>query len=94
RFSQHLSSSPSIVPGGKSLPSGLDPAQERRLQQLEDDKKKLLEAIEEKQRAKRQGLREWDKSERESRREGLRSELAEGHLDRLSGEGGMSGGAY
>ena len=85
---------PSIVPGGKSLPSGLDPAQEKRLQQLEDDKKKLLEAIEEKQRAKRQGLREWDKSERESRREGLRSELAEGHLDRLSGEGGMSGSAY
>ena len=94
RFSTHLSSLPSIVPGGKLLPSGLDPAQEKRLQQLDEDKRKLLEAIEEKQRAKRQGLREWEKAERESAREGLRSELAEGHLERLSGEGGMSGSAY
>ena len=64
------------------------------MQQLEDDKKKLLEAIEEKQKVKRQGLREWEKAERESAREGLRSEFAEGHLERLSGEGGISGGAY
>ena len=85
---------PTLVQGGKQAPSGLDPAQEKRLQQLEEDKKKLMEAIEEKQRIKRQGLREWEKLERESAREGLKSELAEGHLDRLSGDGGMSGGAY
>ena len=87
RFSQHLASVPTIVPGGKLAPSGLDPAAEKRLQQIEEDKKKLLEQIEEKQRVKRQGLREWEKAERESRRDGLKSELAEGHLERLTGEG-------
>ena len=87
RFSQHLSSVPAIVPGGKLAPSGLDPAAEKRLQQIEEDKKKLLEQIEEKQRIKRQGLREWEKAERESRRDGLKSELAEGHLEKLTGEG-------
>ncbi|MCJ1352600.1 MAG: hypothetical protein MMC33_002584 [Icmadophila ericetorum] len=94
RFHQHLSNLPSIVPGGKPLPSGLDPGQERRLQQLEDDRKKLLEAIEEKQKVKRSGLKDWEKAERESKRDMLKSELAEGHLDRLAGEEGMSGGAY
>ncbi|MCJ1483081.1 hypothetical protein MMC06_003247 [Schaereria dolodes] len=94
RFHQHLGSLPAIIPGGKVAPSGLDLAQEKRLQQLEDDKKKLLEAIEEKQRAKRAGLREWEKAERESAREALRSELAEGHLEKLSGDGAMGGAAY
>ena len=78
---------PAIIPGGKLAPSGLDPAAEKRLQQIEEDKKKLLEQIEEKQRVKRQGLREWEKAERESRREGLKSELAEEHLEKLTGEG-------
>ena len=73
--------------------SGLDPAAEKRLQQIEEDKKKLLEQIEEKQRVKRQGLREWEKAERESRRDGLKSELAEGHLERLTGEG-VGGSAF
>ena len=81
------------MPGGKLAPSGMDPAAEKRLAQLEEDKKKLLEAIEEKQKAKRQGLREWDKTERESKREGLKSELAEGHLDRMTGEGSAVSGA-
>ena len=90
-----MSGVPAIVPGGRRGSSGLDSAQEKRLQQLEDDRKKLLEQIEEKQRSKRQALREWEKSERDSAREGLRGELAEGHLDRLSGgDAGMSGGAY
>ena len=87
RFSQHLASVPAIIPGGKLAPSGLDPAAEKRLQQIEEDKKKLLEQIEEKQRVKRQGLREWEKAERESRREGLKSDLAEEHLEKLTGEG-------
>ena len=68
--------------------------QEKRLAQLEDEKKKLMDAIEEKQKIKRQGLREWDDLERSSRRDGLRSELAEGHLERLSGEGGSGGAAF
>lgn len=85
---------PAVVEGGRKLPSGLDVGHEKRLQQLEEDKRKLMEAIEEKQRIKRQGLREWEKSERESARDGLRSELAEGHLDRLAGDGGMTGAAY
>ena len=81
--------------GGKKLPSGLDPVQEKRLAQLEEERKRLLEVIEEKQKVKRQGLREWEKVERESASAAVRSELADGHLGRLSGEGGGGGaGAY
>ena len=74
-------------------PTGLDPAQEKRLQQIEDDKKKLMEIIEQKQAAKRKGLREYEKGEREVRREGFRSEEAERGLERLS-EGTAAGAAF
>lgn len=95
RFSQYLpNSAPSIVVGGKLAPSGMDAGAEKRLAQLEEDKKKLLEQIEEKQKAKRAGLREWDKTERETKREGLKSELAEGHLERITGEGVVTGAAF
>lgn len=94
RFMHHVANVPAIVPGGKLLPSGLDPASERRLAQLEEDKKKLLDQIEEKQRAKRAGLRDWERLERESAREGLKSELAEGHLNRMTGEGGLGSAAF
>ena len=80
--------------GGKKLPSALAPVDEKRLKFLEEEGRKIREQIEEKQRIKRQGLREWDKIERESKREALKSELAEGHLERLSGEVGGTGGAY
>ena len=92
RFNSHLSGGPTIIEGGKKLPSVFDPDKEKKLLQLEEDKKKLMVQIEEKQRLKRQGLREWEKAERESARESLRSELAEGHLERLSGEVGAGGG--
>lgn len=74
-----------MVPGGKALPS-IDPVAEKKINQLEEDAKRLRDQIEEKQREKRGGLREWDSRERESRREGLRSELAEAQLEGLSGE--------
>jgi hypothetical protein len=89
-----LNSATTIIPGGKKLPSLLDPQQEKKLEQLEEERKKLLELIEEKQRIKRARLRAWAKAERESARDALRSELAEGHLDRLSGEGMGGGAAY
>lgn len=94
RFHGHLTGIPTVVPGGRLALSGMDPVAEKRLAQLEEDKKKLLEAIDEKQKAKRQGLREWDKTERESKRDGLKSELAEDHLDRMTSEGTMSGAAF
>lgn len=53
-----------------------------------------MEAIEEKQKAKREGLREWERTERERTREGLKSELAEGALERMQGEGSTSGAAF
>ena len=91
-----LSGMPSIVPGGKAAPSGLDPVSEKRLQQLEEDKRKLEEAIAEKQRVKRMELRDWDTKERESKRDGFRSELAEQGLEKMGmGEGvGVSGAAF
>lgn len=70
----------------------LDPERERRLAQLEEDRRKLMDVIEEKQRAKRAGLRDWERIEREGRREALKSELAEGHLEKLGGEVGGAGG--
>ncbi len=94
RFPTHLSGMPSVVPGGKAAPSGMDPTAEKRLQQLEEDKKRLLDAIEEKQKAKRAGLREWERAERESTRDGLKSELAEEALERMQGEGAGSANAF
>ncbi|OJD25817.1 hypothetical protein ACJ73_02817 [Blastomyces percursus] len=94
RSTNYLSGLPPIVPSGKLLPSGLDPSREKRLAQLEIDKEKLLEQIEEKQRAKRAGLREWEKLSRESSTGALRSELAEGHLQRMTGGDGLGGSAF
>jgi len=81
------------VPGGKVAPSGLDPAHEKRLQQIEDDKKRLMEVIEQKQAAKRKGLREWESGEREVNREGVRSAEAERGLEGLT-EGTAAGAAF
>jgi hypothetical protein len=94
RFSTHLSGIPSIVPGGKLAPSVMDPTAEKRLQQLEEDKKRLLEAIEEKQKGKRAGLRDWERAERESTRDGLKSELAEEALEKMQGDGVGSANAF
>ena len=85
---------PSIVPAGKAAPSGLDPAAERRLQQLEEDKKKLEDMIAEKQRIKRQSLRDWETKERESARDGLRSELAEQSLEKMGMGESNTGAAF
>ncbi|KAK2831022.1 hypothetical protein FQN49_007076 [Arthroderma sp. PD_2] len=92
RFTNHLAGLPATVPGGKLLPSGLDPTTEKRLAQLEADKEKLLEQISEKQRAKRTSLREWDKLCRESEIGALRTDLADGHLQRMSETEGIGGG--
>ncbi|OXV09860.1 hypothetical protein Egran_02377 [Elaphomyces granulatus] len=84
RLTNHLAEIPTILAGGKLLPSILDPAAEKRLFQLEADKMRLLEQISEKQRLKRVELNEWDRLDRESVTGALRSELAEGHLQRIA----------
>ncbi|KAL1967233.1 hypothetical protein VTN77DRAFT_3279 [Rasamsonia byssochlamydoides] len=84
RVVNHLSGLPAITAGGKILPSILDPITERRLAQLEADKEKLLEQVTEKQQLKRIGLKDWDRLERESTTNALKSELAEGHLQRMA----------
>ena len=81
-----------VIPGGKLLLSGLDPSSEKRLTQLELDKEKLLEQIAEKQKVKRAGLRDWDRLDRESATSALRSELADGHLQRMVEGDGVGGG--
>ena len=93
--SKYLSSTEKIIPGGKLLPSGLPPDQERRMKQLEADADKLREMIAEKQKGKRSALREWDDRTRESESAALRSELAERHLEKLTeGEDGLGGAAF
>ena len=67
----------------------MDAEHEKRLQQLEDDKRKLEAAIMEKQRKMRSDLRDWEKLEREAKSSQLRTELADGHLSRLGGTAGM-----
>ncbi|CDM35590.1 unnamed protein product [Penicillium roqueforti FM164] len=82
----HLAGLCTIMPEGRSLPSLLDPAVEKRLAQLDVDKEKLLEQIAETQRSKRAELRDWDRLDRESSICALKSELAEGHLQRMADE--------
>jgi len=92
---QHLATSEKLVSGGKLFSSGLTSDQQKRMKQLEDDAEKLREVIEEKQRTKREYLGEWEVRERESDREGLKSELAERHLEKLTeGEDGVGRAAF
>lgn len=67
-------------------PSVLDTATEKRLTQLEADRERLLDQMAETQRSKRAGLRDWDRLDRESSICALKSELAEGHLQRMADE--------
>ena len=77
------------------MPTLMDPEHERKLAQIEEEKRRLEAQIEEKQRAKRAGLRDWERLGREAKRDKTKSELAEGHLDRLTGDiGGIGGGGY
>jgi hypothetical protein len=80
---QHLNTTEKIVPGGKALPSGLTPEQERKLKQLEAESEKIRVELAEKQKVKREAVNEWESRERESEREALRSELAEQSLQTL-----------
>ncbi|KAI4096107.1 MAG: hypothetical protein LQ344_001170 [Seirophora lacunosa] len=82
------------VPGGRLANAGVDPQAEKRLQELEEQKRKLLDAIDEKQAVKRKAVREWERGEQEVKRDGLKSELAEGSLEALTGEGGGVGAAF
>ncbi|KAI4126709.1 MAG: hypothetical protein LQ338_003612 [Usnochroma carphineum] len=94
RFNTHTADLSRPIPGGKINNAGVDPQAEKRLQELEEQKRKLLDAIDEKQAGKRRAVREWERGEQEVRRDGLRSELAEGSLEALTGEGGGVGAAF
>ncbi|KAE8383960.1 hypothetical protein BDV23DRAFT_167803 [Aspergillus alliaceus] len=84
RYMSHLTGLCSIISGGRSLPSDLDAPTEKRLLQLDTDKDRLIEQIADSQRLKRIGIRDWDRLDRESSICALKSELAEGHLQRLT----------
>ncbi|KAL8779848.1 MAG: hypothetical protein Q9194_001222 [Teloschistes cf. exilis] len=95
RFNTHAADLPRPIPGGKINNAGVDPASEKRLQELEDQKRKLLEQIDEKQAVKRKAVREWERGENEVKRDGLRTELAERSLEAMTGDGGgVVGGAF
>ncbi|KAL9635391.1 MAG: hypothetical protein Q9204_002643 [Flavoplaca sp. TL-2023a] len=95
RFNHPAAASlPQPIPGGKINSTGIDPAAEKRLLEIEEQKRKLLDAIDEKQAGKRKVLREWERGEAEVKRDGLRSELAERGLESLTGEGGGVGNAF
>lgn len=80
---QHLTTTEKIIPGGKLLPSGLPPDQDKRIKMLEAEAERMRKEITEKQRIKREVMNEWETRERESDRERLRSELADAHLQQL-----------
>ncbi|PWY86318.1 hypothetical protein BO94DRAFT_535482 [Aspergillus sclerotioniger CBS 115572] len=84
RLASHLVGLRQIVPEGKALPSSLDIAIEKRLSQLDADKDKLLDQIADSQKLRRLGNRDWDTLDRESSICALKSELAEGHLQRIA----------
>ncbi|KAJ9610883.1 hypothetical protein H2200_005660, partial [Cladophialophora chaetospira] len=92
---QHLATNEKIIPGGKLLPSGLPPDQEKRIKLLEAEAERMRIEIAEKQKLKREVLNEWEVRERESEREALRSELAEQHLQQLmEGDDGIGRAAF
>ncbi|KIW80781.1 hypothetical protein Z517_07398 [Fonsecaea pedrosoi CBS 271.37] len=92
---QHLATNEKIVPGGKLLPSGLPPDQEKRIKMLEAEAERMRTEIAEKQKLKREVLNEWDVRERESERDSLRSDLAEQHLQQLmEGDDGIGRAAF
>ncbi|KAJ9663226.1 hypothetical protein H2198_000987 [Neophaeococcomyces mojaviensis] len=82
----HLATLERIVPGGRRTPgltSGMNPTQEAKMKQLEDDAERIRADIVEKQKSKRETLREWDVRERESSIAALKSDLAEESLRTL-----------
>lgn len=85
RLTNHLAGLCSIVPGGKVFPPSFEISTEKRLSQLEVDKARLFDQVLLKQNSKRSGMRDWDRLDRESSISTLKSELAEGHLQRITG---------
>lgn len=81
----HLASLGTVIPGGKLIPSPLDIATAKRLSQLEADRERLFEQAAGSQKLKRLVVMDWDKLDRESSICDLRSELAEGHLQYITG---------
>ncbi|KAF7621795.1 hypothetical protein AFLA_012084 [Aspergillus flavus NRRL3357] len=84
RYMNHLTGLSSIISGGRCLPSDLDALTEKRLSQLDADRDRLMEQIADTQRSKRVGIRDWDRLDRDSSICALKSELAEGHLQRIA----------
>lgn len=76
---------PTILPAGKALPA-IDLGAQKKLERLQIEAEKLRKQIDVKQKAKRASLQEWAACEREVQRDAYRSELAQGQLDRLTGE--------
>ena len=85
--SVHLNSLEQVVPGGKLLPSGLTPEQERKLKTLEAEAERIRKELEEKQKVKREAVNEWEVRERESSTAELRATLAEEGLRSLDDDG-------
>ncbi|KAB8214186.1 hypothetical protein BDV33DRAFT_183163 [Aspergillus novoparasiticus] len=84
RYMNYLTGLSSIISGGRCLPSDLDALTEKRLSQLDADRDRLMEQIADTQRSKRVGIRDWDRLDRDSSICALKSELAEGHLQRIA----------
>lgn len=89
RTGSYLADLPLVLPGGKPMASALDNTTERRLLQLEADRERLFGHVTDSQKARRLGIMDWDKLDRESSISALRSELADGHLQRISDGEGM-----
>lgn len=91
RFRDHLSDLPKEIAGGQKAPELYDKS---KILKLEEEARKLREMIDKKEDAKRQKLREWDALEKDAETAQLRVDLAEGSLQRLSGEGEVGGAAF
>ena len=83
RVTGYLGNLSTIIPGGKLLSFGLDPAGKKRIAQLESDREKLMSQIDENQRSRRHWMKIWDHGDRECSVSILRGELADGHLRQM-----------
>ncbi|EAW14660.1 uncharacterized protein ACLA_000710 [Aspergillus clavatus NRRL 1] len=84
KHTNHLAGLCAIIPGGRLLACDVATVMEKRLGQLDSDKDRLFEQITDSQRLKRLVSQEWDRLDRESSICVLKSELAEGHLQRIT----------
>ena len=86
---------PAIIPGGRIDPTatGVNSDTAAKLTRKQEEEEVLRGELHVKQEKLRTNLKEWEKLRRDSEAMGLKTELSEGHVRMLAGEG-VGGAAF